>query len=337
MNKNIPCLKKQGTTTQLIVDDKPFLILGGELHNSSSSSKSYMAEIWPKLGRMNLNTVLVNINWEQLEPEENVFDFSLVEDVLNNAKKQNLRVIILWFGTWKNGQSSYVPMWVKRDSKRFFRVKTKEGKTIETISPFCEAIQKADAKAFSMLLQYLKNNDKEHTVIMVQPENEVGIFQDFDYNKEALETLNEQVPKALMLYLIEQKEHLQKKMYAVWQKQSFPTTGNWKEVFGDTPYAKEFLMVWQYATFINDVAKSGKKHLSLPMFVNAWLVQKAEDLPGVYPNGGPVAHVMDIYKAAAPDIDMLCPDIYLPNFKDICVNFHREDCITSAKSELIII
>jgi hypothetical protein len=88
--------------------------------------------------------------------------------------------------------------------------------------------------------------------------------------------------------------------------------------------AQNFFMTWQYASYINEICRLGKKELNLPMYVNAWLVQPA-DLPGVYPNGGPVSRVIDIYKAIAPDIDLCAPDIYAPNFKDILSMYHRSD------------
>src|SRR5665647_1657178 len=107
MNKTIPHLEKRGTATQLIVDDKPFLILGGELHNSSTSSLEYMRPIWPKLAALNLNTALSAVSWELVEPEEGKFDFTLVDAMLKGARENNLRLILLWFGSWKNGLSHY--------------------------------------------------------------------------------------------------------------------------------------------------------------------------------------------------------------------------------------
>ena len=116
---SIPHLEKRGAVTQLIVDDKPFLALAGELHNSSSSSRQYMRPIWPRLARMNLNTVLAVVTWELIEPEEGKFDFTLVDGMIEDARRFNMRLVFLWFGSWKNGESSYPPYWVKTDGKRF--------------------------------------------------------------------------------------------------------------------------------------------------------------------------------------------------------------------------
>lgn len=323
--KNIPHLAKNGNAIQLMVNNKPFLMIAGEVHNSSASTIEYMQPLFPKLKKMNLNSVFVTLAWEQFEPKEGVYDYTLVDAIIKNAKENDLKVCLLWFASWKNGESSYTPMWVKKDTKRFFRVKTKEGKEIETMSPFCEATMQADTKAFKMLMRHIKEFDTDQTVILMQPQNEVGMFQDIDYNKISLELFEKQVPKELMSYLLRNKNKLASYVKEAWQKNNFKSNGTWKDVFGDTPEAKTFFTTWQYATYINKVAKAGRKEYNLPMMVNSWIVQQPDDLPGVYPNGGPVSRVIDIWKAAAPDIDIQSPDIYLDNFKEIVAMYHRED------------
>jgi hypothetical protein len=323
--ESIPYLSKKGTATQLMVDDKPFLMIAGELHNSSASTVEYMEPLFPKLKAMHLNSVFVTVAWEQFEPEEGVYDYKLIDAILKNAKENDLRVALLWFATWKNGESSYTPLWVKKDTKRFWRVKTKDGQEIETMSPFCEATKEADAKAFTALMTYLKKVDKDRTVILMQPQNEVGLFQDIDYNKSSLKAFEGDVPQKLITYLNENKNRLDSYLRDAWAKQNYKTSGTWKEVFGDTPKAKTFFTTWEYATYINYIAAKGREAYDLPMMVNAWIVQEPGDLPGVYPNGGPVSRVIDIWKAAAPAIDIQSPDIYLPNFKDIVAMYHRED------------
>lgn len=320
-SREIPSMKNN----QLIVNNKPFLMLAGELHNSSASSTNYMEGVWPKLKSLNLNTVLASVSWDQFEPTEGVFDYSMIDYLIQHAEKHNLKLVVIWFGSWKNGQSSYAPTWVKKDTKRFPRVKAKDGKLTETLSVFSEQSMLADANAFTNLMKRIKQIDKNTTVIMVQPENEVGIFQDIDYSKIALEKYATAVPKQLITYMTSHKNHLTKELTSVWQRAGSKTSGSWKDVFGDTPDAKEFFMAWHYASYINYIATSGRKEHNLPMFVNAWIVQKSDDLPGVYPNGGPVSRVMDIYKAAAPSIDVVCPDIYLPNYKEIYAMYHRRD------------
>jgi lysophospholipase L1-like esterase len=78
----LPHLRKQGVATQLIVDDKPFLVLAGELGKSTSSNLEYMRPIWPKLAALKLNTVLVPVYWELVEPTEGKFDFTLVDGLV---------------------------------------------------------------------------------------------------------------------------------------------------------------------------------------------------------------------------------------------------------------
>src|SRR5208283_3102258 len=162
----IPHLQKQGTATQLIVDGKPFLMLAGELRNSSSSSSEFLKPIWPRLVAMHLNTVLSAVQWELLEPQEGQFDFAFVDSQIQGAQAHNLRLVFLWFGSWKNGVSSYIPAWVKTNQDRFPRVQDKDGKGIETLSTLSTANRDADARAFAALMRHIKQVDTQHTVVM---------------------------------------------------------------------------------------------------------------------------------------------------------------------------
>lgn len=196
-------IRNENGSWQLIVNGKPFIMLAGELHNSSASTTEYLNSLWGPLKTLNLNTVLAPIAWEQFEPQEGTFDYTLIDSLINGARKNGLKLGILWFGSWKNGESSYAPTWVKEDTKRFFRVKNADGKDIETLSPFCENTMKADAKAFKVLVEYIKKVDRETgTVIALQPENEVGIFQDMDYSKASLKVYEQEVPQALIQYIL---------------------------------------------------------------------------------------------------------------------------------------
>jgi len=324
--QQLPQLKQEGNITRLYVDGKPFIMVAGELHNSTSSNLTYLQPIFPKLKEMGLNTVLVSIAWGQFEPQEGRFDYSIIDGIIAQARENKLKLCLLWFGSWKNGLSTYPPLWVKKDSKRFFKLKQSNGSTGEVISPFCKEAQIADAKAFVQLMKRIKDIDKEHTVVMIQAENEVGAFQDIDYNKQALDLFNSKVPENLIRYLQKYTDKLSPEIKYVWQKNGSKTQGTWSEIFADTmKSAQNFFMTWQYAQYINEICRLGKKELNLPMYVNAWLVQKSTDLPGVYPNGGPVSRVIDIYKAVAPDIDICAPDIYAPNYKKILSMYHRSD------------
>jgi beta-galactosidase GanA len=128
-------LAEAGTATQLIVDGKPFLALAGELSNNGATSVEYMKPIWPKLVEAKLNTVLAGVSWNQIEPQEGKFDFSVVDGIIQDARSHNLHLVLLWFASWKNGTSSYPPDWVKRDFERFPRAQVAGGKSIELLSP----------------------------------------------------------------------------------------------------------------------------------------------------------------------------------------------------------
>ena len=322
---SLPHLEKRGNAVQMIVNDTPYLILGGELHNSSASSLRYLDSLWPRLEEAKLNTLLAPVYWGLMEPKEGTFDFQLVDGLINQARIHHVHLVLLWFGSWKNGQSSYAPSWVKHDTKRFPLVAIRGGAHLEILSPFGTETLKADSTAFEALMRHLKAIDKTmHTVLMVQVENEVGILGDTrDRSPLADKAMNQPVPPSLLTYLETHQKTLRKEISELWKKNGSRTSGNWKTVFGDSPATDELFMAWQYASFIDRVAAGGKAIYPLPFYVNAWIVQPADKLPGDYPSGGPQAHLHDIWLAAAPHIDMFLPDIYLPDFEAICRQYRE--------------
>lgn len=323
----IPHLEKGAKAVQLMVEGRPYLILGGELHNSSSSSLAYLEPFWPELAQAHLNTVLAAVSWELIEPREGKFDFHLVDGMIEQARKNNLHLVLLWFGSWKNSASTYAPIWVKKDQKRFPLVINKNGARLDILSPLSRLTLMADANAFAHLMAHIKKIDgQKHTVIMMQVENEVGILGDSrDRSKLADEVFAKDVPAQLIHYLQDNKNNLRKDIYQLWKSQDFKTSGNWNDIFGKGNSADEIFMAWQYANFINRVAQAGKAEYPLPMYVNAWIVQPKDKAPGDYPSGGPQAHIHDIWKAAAPNIDLLVPDIYLPMFRENADKYKEED------------
>jgi hypothetical protein len=318
-----PYLEKRGEAVQLIVDGEPFLVLAGELHNSSSSSREYMKDIWPRLDSMNLNTVLAVVEWSLVEPEEGVYDFSLVDGLLEDARAHDLRLVLLWFGAWKNGQSHYVPAWIKMDYERFPRVKTRDGKSLEILSALVRETMDADAKAFTAMMKHVRERDSlDHTVIMVQIQNEVGILGSTrDFSDAANDAFNALVPPELMNYLAEHREELLPGLKEKWAGTGYHSVGNWEEVFGPGKETEELFMAWNYARYLDYCTVRGKEAYDVPMFVNAWIVQPGDRYPGDYPSGGPQAHVLDLWRAGAPHIDLFCPDIYLPDFAGICEEY----------------
>ena len=319
---DIPHLEKQGNTVQLIVNGKLFLMLAGETGNSSASDLNYMDKIWPKLVKMHLNTLVVPVYWELLEPEEGVFDFTLVDSIITAARIHNIKLVFLWFGTWKNSMSCYVPLWIKTDEKRFPRTRERSGKAEEILTPFDTTNRNTDANAFSNLMKHIRNFDeKEQTVVLVQVENEIGMIPDArDYCKSANEAFDADVPKEFIDYLSSNKEKLNPFLYDLWEKHGFKTKGSWEKIFGKSLNTDEIFMAWNYAKYANYVAEAGKKEYPLPMYVNAALIRPGYK-PGQYPSGGPLPHLMDIWKAAAPDIDFLAPDIYFRNFAEWVAKF----------------
>jgi beta-galactosidase GanA len=314
---SIPTLRKQGTATQLIVGGKPFLIRGGELGNSSSSDAKYMRPVWEKLAKMNLNTVLVPFYWELMEPQEGKFDFSLIDELIRDARKSNLKIVPLWFASWKNSMSCYAPAWVKTDQKRFPRSQSRDGKGMEIMSPFSEENVKADAKAFRALMRHLKEFDgQENTVIMVQVENEIGMIPDSrDRSAIADQLFHGQVPAELMNYLLTNKEKLIPEFRQFWAVNGFKPNGTWEEIFGQGAQTEEIFMAWHFAKYTNRVTEAGKSEYPLPMYVNAALIRPNYQ-PGQYPSAGPLPHLMDVWRAGAAKIDFLSPDVYFPNFAE---------------------
>jgi len=334
-------LRKQGTATQLIVDGKPFLALSGELANSTATSLDYMKMVWPRLVEAKVNTVLAGVTWNQIEPQEGKFDFSVLDGVIQGARAHNMRLMLLWFGSWKNGLSSYPPDWLKKDFDRFPRALMIGNKTpwpvlggtrteitgnsyIELLSAFSEANRDADARAFAAMLRHIKAVDgQQHTIIMIQVENEVGMQGDTrDRSELANKAFAGPVPKELLDYLRQHKDTLNPDFRKVWEAAGAKTSGTWEEVFGKSAATDEIFMAWSYARYIGRVAQAGKAEYPIPMNVNAALPRTAsiaevaarQQSPGTPPRsfaiGGPMWDMIDVWRAGAPAIDILSPDIY---------------------------
>ena len=275
-----------------------FRILGGELSNSAATSVSDIDEVLPRMKALGLNTVLVPVYWEFLEPVEGQLDFTLVDRTIEVARQQGLKIVPLWFGAWKNSMSCYAPAWFKRDVKRFPRAVTAEGKPLEIASCLSDNVLQADLKAFSALMQRIAEKDPQReVVILMQIENEIGMLESArDHSPLAEKAYRQPVPLALLKALGIKKQ------------------GNWSEVFGTDDYTDEKFMAWHYACYVEHLAKAAKRIHNMPLYVNAAMNSRGRK-PGEYPSAGPLAHLADIWKAGAPSIDILAPDIYDTGFK----------------------
>lgn len=320
----IPEIKKdeKGIKT-LYVKGEPFFCLAGELHNSSASSLSYMEkEIWPNLKGLNMNSVIVPLYWECIEPEEGKYDFTLLDGLISQARENDMKLIFLWFGLWKNAESMYVPGWMKKDTDTYFRVRKVSGEPINTISPLCEKAVEKDMQAFTAIMSRIKELDEEEsTVLFIQVENEIGLLgTPRDYCEAANAAFAANVPAELT------------------QKLNLESGKTWQETFGED--AEESFMAYWFAKDVEKITAAGQSVYPLPCYTNSWLKQYPW-FPGSYPSGGPVVEMQPIWRAMAPSLFTLSPDIYVsyvPQIMDeyttlenpLVIPEVRKDAVTAA-------
>lgn len=308
--QQMPNLVQDHGRATLMVDGAPYFLLGAQVDNSSGWI-DHLAAVWPTSDELRLNTLEVPVYWEQMEPVRGTFDFSVVDSILAQARAHKVRLVLLWFGTWKNGKMHYVPDWVKSDTTTYPRMRSRAGVPIDVLSPNAPANMDADSTAFTALMHHLKQADPQHTVIMMQVENEsgsLGLVRDFSPVAQAI--FDAPVPADLV-------KALNKK------------PGTWSQVFGDD--ADETFAAWSVSRYINSVAAAGKMELTLPMYANNWLKSPRgfpiTTIPGDdYPSGGPTINMHPVWKAMAPSIDLLAPDIYVPNsenYRSVMREFHQ--------------
>lgn len=295
--ESLPELVHKNNRHALMVDGAPYLMLGAQTNNSSNYPAA-LKDVWPSVKKMHANTLSIPVAWEQIEPVEGTFDFSYLDVLLKEAREHKVKVVLLWFATWKNNAPHYAPAWVKLDNKRFPRVVKQDGDTLNSLSPLGKNTLQADKKAFVELMNYLNKKDKQHTVIMVQVQNEVGTYGSArDYSALAQSVFNAPVPDELI-----QKLNLK--------------PGNWPTVFGKD--ADEFFHAYYIAKYCNEITEAGKAVKNLPMYVNVALRNPFNPgKPGQYSSGGATDNVLHIWKAAAPAIDLIAPDIYFRDHKTV--------------------
>jgi beta-galactosidase GanA len=293
----IPRIVEHDGRYALLVDGAPYLILGAQVNNSSGWP-AMMPKIWPAIGFLHANTVEIPIYWQQFEPHPNQFDYSILDLLLNQAREHRVRLVLLWFGTWKNGSAHYMPLWMKADPARYPRtILNAKGERVDSPSPYAPATLAADTKAFVALMHHLKLTDPQRTVIMVQVENEPGVWgTDRDYSETAQKLFESPVPAEVL---------------AAYHKQAAAGAA-WPDVFGAE--AGVIFHAWSVSRFIGSVAAAGKKEYPLPLYVNAALRDPLHPTPpGSYESGGATDNTIPVWKAMAPAIDLVAPDIYMPD------------------------
>lgn len=315
--RNESRLERQGTATRLTVDGKPFIIIGGETGNSMASCPADVAECLATADSHGYNTVLFPVAWELIEPQKGMFDFTSVDDIIRQAGERGLKVGLLWFGAWKNSMSCYAPSWFKSDSKTYPRTRTRAGKPLEIASAFSDKVFEADAEAFTKLLRHIADTDTAGTVIILQIENEIGMLEDArDHSPLAEKAYREGVPAALMDHLAKNKKSLHPQLLEKWRSAGMKQKGSWGEVFGDDIYTDEIFMAWNYGRYVEGLAQIARGIFpTMPLYVNAAMNSRGRK-PGEYPSAGPLAHLKDIWHAAAPTVDILAPDLYDSGFTD---------------------
>lgn len=296
---SMPKIVEKDGRHALLVDGEPFLILGGQAHNSSAWP-GMLPSVWLAIDAMNANTLEVPIYWEQIEPQPGKFDFSLVDTLLLQAREREVKLVLLWFATWKNGSNHYMPEWMKSDAKKYPNITDRDGQPVDSPSPHTKKAMEADAKAFAEVMKYLKKADPQHTVIMVQVQNEPGAWGSIrDYSEKAQKIFEGQVPKELL------NPDVLKEL-----KKPVVSKGTWQEVFGKD--GDEYFHAWSVASYIEYVAAAGKAENKLPLYTNAALRDPLSNpSANTYESGGPTDNVIPIWKVAAPSLELLAADIYL--------------------------
>ncbi len=291
----IPRIVEKDGRHALLVDGEPFLALGVQVNNSSAWP-AMLDKVWPAVEVLHANTVEMPVYWEQLEPRAGAFDYSVVDELLSQARAHGVRLILLWFGTWKNGSGHYMPEWVKRSSTLSTRVVGKDGKLLDSPSPYNAETLAADSRAFTALMRHLAEDDGDRTVIMVQVENESGTWGSVrDYSPAAQKLFEAPVPRELLVAL-----------------GKTGSAGSWTTVFADD--AEEYFHAYSVARYVGQVAAAGKAVYALPLYTNAAIRDPLNPgRPPSYESGGPTDNVIAIWKAAAPALDLVAPDIYMPD------------------------
>ena len=313
--------------TVFYINGKPFFTTGLQAHNSSGYSLAELEPVWRACELMEVNTAAIAIAWERFEAKEGEFDTQLVKDIIRKARKKGLKLVLLWFGAWKNGHMKYSPEWVKTNHKRFWRVRTHDGYEIANLSSFCEETWKADCRAFCKLIETIREEDEgEKTVLAVQIQNELGIVGRAvrDFGDVAQAAYEAEVPQEVIDALKKGDEREQ--AVKDWKECGAAESGNWWTLFGRR--GDELLQAYSMACYVDKMAIAGKAIYDLPMYTNVWLEGGFEISGTDYPSGEAVMKNLAFWRWFAPHLDMISPDVYVSQpsrFQHVCHTYNRED------------
>lgn len=318
---------------------KPYFSIGAQVRNSSTASQDDMEKAWQAAGKLGVNTVAVSVHWQSFEPQEGEFCYSQIDMLLKGAKIHGRHMTVLWFGAWKNGTSQYAPVWVKKQKERFIRVQTAQHKNSMVLSPLCRETCEAESKAFQKLMTYIRDHDKEGVVLGVQVENEPGqLGSPRDYSEIGEQYYQSYVPDNIIQWLkqIENEENSlpdtlkgreSSLLLTAWRENGRREKGKWRDIFGF--YSEEVCTASAFAAYINRIASAGREVCEIPFYVNVWLGEMYNRVPGIdYPSGGAVTNMIELWKLLTPQIHAICPDVYFHDFRsfdEVCRKYARND------------
>jgi hypothetical protein len=285
MSTPMPSIQRVNGQSRLIVDGAPFLILGVQWESDSCFSAEEMSPLFPHAAKLGANTATLPTYWREIEPETGRYVFTMLDERIRVARENGMRVIPLWFGTYKNGCLYYTPDWIQADPETYRLAVGRDGKQLVSLCPNCEATWQRDRDALKAIMAHLREVDDERTVIMFQIENEPGIFKS---DRCHCPTCSERF-----------------------------SAGGYAETWG--AHAAEAFSAASIATYVDRLSVEAKAIYPLPTYVNTWLSPEVGAHPGDYPSGGAVPHMLAHFRQHLKSIDLVSPDIYSTSYR----NFHR--------------